>query len=220
MEHTGQLTSIKQEHKGDVIMNKDYTKVTITVHKGALKYLVPLLETLKQMGNLGCSRKIIIDTWKKEFYWDGDGQCRIKSIKAYGKPMPIKRLICWFKGHDYKNSGDYAMCWRCTKIKKTQENCSEPHKGQETASTKSSYPAVFCEGQKEYIKELEKLLRRYRNETPLGNQPHMIAHKVDALLTSAPKIKQNCDCGRTPLKNHQEGFPSECSWCKKPIGKV
>lgn len=26
------------------------------------------------------------------------------------------------------------------------------------------------------------LLRRYRNETPLGHQPHMIAHEVDALL--------------------------------------
>ena len=26
------------------------------------------------------------------------------------------------------------------------------------------------------------LLRRYRNETPLGNQPHMIAHEVDEIL--------------------------------------
>lgn len=26
------------------------------------------------------------------------------------------------------------------------------------------------------------LLARYRNETPLGHQPHMIAHEVDALL--------------------------------------
>ena len=30
--------------------------------------------------------------------------------------------------------------------------------------------------------ELLALLRRYRNETPLGHQPHMIAHEVDALL--------------------------------------
>ena len=28
------------------------------------------------------------------------------------------------------------------------------------------------------------LLRRYRNETPLGHQPHMIAHEVDALLAA------------------------------------
>jgi hypothetical protein len=26
------------------------------------------------------------------------------------------------------------------------------------------------------------LLRRYRDETPLGNQPHMIAHEVDAFI--------------------------------------
>ena len=32
------------------------------------------------------------------------------------------------------------------------------------------------------IAELEGLLRRYRTETPLGHQPHMIAHKVDAAL--------------------------------------
>ena len=29
---------------------------------------------------------------------------------------------------------------------------------------------------------LRELLRRYRTETPLGHQPHMIAAKVDALL--------------------------------------
>lgn len=31
----------------------------------------------------------------------------------------------------------------------------------------------------ERIATLESLLKRYRNETPLGNQPHMIAHQVD-----------------------------------------
>ena len=29
---------------------------------------------------------------------------------------------------------------------------------------------------------LRALLTRYRNETPLGHQPHMIAHEVDATL--------------------------------------
>lgn len=29
---------------------------------------------------------------------------------------------------------------------------------------------------------LRKLVRRYRDETPLGHQPHMIAHQVDATL--------------------------------------
>jgi hypothetical protein len=35
---------------------------------------------------------------------------------------------------------------------------------------------------RERIAELEALLRRYRDETPIGHQPNMIAHKVDELL--------------------------------------
>lgn len=34
------------------------------------------------------------------------------------------------------------------------------------------------------LARVEMLLRRYRNETPLGNQPHMIAGEVDELLRS------------------------------------
>ena len=30
--------------------------------------------------------------------------------------------------------------------------------------------------------ELRRLLTRYRNETPLGHQPHMIAHEADKAL--------------------------------------
>ena len=32
------------------------------------------------------------------------------------------------------------------------------------------------------VAALEALLRRYRDETPIGHQPNMIAHKVDELL--------------------------------------
>lgn len=32
------------------------------------------------------------------------------------------------------------------------------------------------------IDELVRLLSRYRNETPLGNQPHMIAHEADTAI--------------------------------------
>lgn len=39
------------------------------------------------------------------------------------------------------------------------------------------------------VQELERLLRRYRNETPLGHQPHMIAHEVDAALTEKPRAE-------------------------------
>ena len=33
--------------------------------------------------------------------------------------------------------------------------------------------------------ELRRLLARYRDETPLGNQPHMIAHQADGALGRA-----------------------------------
>lgn len=33
------------------------------------------------------------------------------------------------------------------------------------------------------LEKRSALLTRYRNETPLGHQPHMIAHEVDAALT-------------------------------------
>lgn len=33
--------------------------------------------------------------------------------------------------------------------------------------------------------KLRALLARYRNETPLGHQPHMIAHEVDEALREA-----------------------------------
>ena len=35
------------------------------------------------------------------------------------------------------------------------------------------------------VERLRELLIRYRNETPLGHQPHMIAHEVDAALKEA-----------------------------------
>ena len=41
---------------------------------------------------------------------------------------------------------------------------------------------------REQVTLLRKLLTRYRNETPIGNQPHMICHEVDeALSPTEPK---------------------------------
>jgi hypothetical protein len=37
--------------------------------------------------------------------------------------------------------------------------------------------------------ELRRLLTRYRDETPLGNQPHMIAHQADEALGRGPNAK-------------------------------
>jgi cell division protein FtsB len=36
--------------------------------------------------------------------------------------------------------------------------------------------------------ELRRLLARYRDETPLGNQPHMIAEQADGALGRGPNI--------------------------------
>lgn len=37
---------------------------------------------------------------------------------------------------------------------------------------------------KQEVETLKALLRRYRNETPVGHQPHMICHLVDEALQS------------------------------------
>jgi hypothetical protein len=44
---------------------------------------------------------------------------------------------------------------------------------------------IACEHVLELLdknKALQAFLRRYREETPLGSQPHMIAHEVDKAL--------------------------------------
>lgn len=42
--------------------------------------------------------------------------------------------------------------------------------------------AIEIERLRSRITALEAMLRRYRNEVPLGHQPHMCAAVVDALL--------------------------------------
>ena len=44
-----------------------------------------------------------------------------------------------------------------------------------------------CEKQ---IVMLRNLLSRYRNETPVGNQPHMICHEVDEALAATDDMKE------------------------------
>lgn len=36
-----------------------------------------------------------------------------------------------------------------------------------------------------------RLLKRYRDETPLGHQPHMIAHEVDEVIARATNPNQS-----------------------------
>jgi hypothetical protein len=42
--------------------------------------------------------------------------------------------------------------------------------------------AIELDERREQCEELAALLRRYRKETPLGHQPHMIAHQADEAL--------------------------------------
>jgi len=41
----------------------------------------------------------------------------------------------------------------------------------------------------EVNQELLRLVKRYRAETPLGHQPHMIAHEADAAIAKAGEQK-------------------------------
>lgn len=44
-----------------------------------------------------------------------------------------------------------------------------------------------CSMTEAFLNRSVQLLRRYRTETPAGNQPHMICHQVDALLSEIDK---------------------------------
>lgn len=46
--------------------------------------------------------------------------------------------------------------------------------------------SVLASAAADRIERLEALLRRYRTETPLDHQPHMIAAEVDAALEEKP----------------------------------
>lgn len=45
--------------------------------------------------------------------------------------------------------------------------------------------AAARQAERETVAELRRLLARYRDETPLGHQPHMIAHLADKALGRA-----------------------------------
>lgn len=62
--------------------------------------------------------------------------------------------------------------------------CKQSVAGSNPARGTSSIRADIAE-------QMAALLRRYRNETPLGNQPHMIAHEVDAALSAWEASKGN-----------------------------
>ena len=45
--------------------------------------------------------------------------------------------------------------------------------------------------------DLRRLLARYRDETPLGNQPHMIAHEADEALARPNSSLKRAPAART-----------------------
>jgi hypothetical protein len=54
------------------------------------------------------------------------------------------------------------------------------------------------------IARLTTLLARYRNETPLGHQPHMIAHEADAVLDAAFRRSVKVVAKGAPLPDVKE----------------
>ena len=76
---------------------------------------------------------------------------------------------------------DDSQCWRC-RIAALEADKDEMLDGLERMDAEiAAWKRHWMAGREENIK-LKELLLRYRNETPLGHQPHMIAHEVDALL--------------------------------------
>jgi hypothetical protein len=70
-------------------LDRPRTTVTVRVvgeaNSDAVKSLVKILETLKQMGGWGCSRSVFIEDWGDErmkgiAFWDGDGSAKIEAI--------------------------------------------------------------------------------------------------------------------------------------------
>ena len=76
---------------------------------------------------------------------------------------------------------------------------SKPWKDEPTPLTDAASFAGFpgCTSATDHARDLERRLRnaerlltRYYNETPIGHHPHMIAHEVDAHLTAAKENGQ------------------------------
>ena len=66
----------------------DKVKIVIECNRAAAESLMPLLETLEKMGNIGSSRSITIDDWdhgEDSFGFDGDGPDSIDKITLEDK---------------------------------------------------------------------------------------------------------------------------------------
>ena len=80
---------IMKTAKGDY---KDKVRIIIDCNRSAADSLMPLLEQIKIMGNIGSSRSITIEDWNRDEEWaengfgfDGDGPDRIDEIKLEDK---------------------------------------------------------------------------------------------------------------------------------------
>ena len=62
---------------------KDKVRIIIDCNRAAADSMMPLLETMKNMGSIGSSRSIKIEDWdhgNDSFGFDGDGPDKIDSI--------------------------------------------------------------------------------------------------------------------------------------------
>ena len=84
----------------------------------------------------------------------------------------------------HPNRYEYLYCDGCWRIEYTW-NGSKP-KASRPLYTDTQLAAARLQGER-INQGLLTLLRRYRTETPLGHQPHMIAEQADAAIAAAEK---------------------------------
>lgn len=65
----------------------DQNIVSFTCSDSALEELLILLNRLKQLGDLGSSRRIFIEDFEGIIFFDGDGRDRLDNINVNGKPL-------------------------------------------------------------------------------------------------------------------------------------
>lgn len=86
----------------------------------------------------------------------------------------------------------YGQCNHCGENLTAGHSCSGMLRNRaffdaHSVKLRPSYDAIAAERDAlaARLAEALRLLRRYRTETPLGHQPHMIAHEADAVLRTA-----------------------------------
>lgn len=101
-----------------------------------------------------------------------------------GKPHhPMsERLVRFLVEHDFYDYGDH-FCWKFGGDGDNGESLAyEMDAFFELLENESDKLITELDEAKQQLLTAQNLIQRYRNETPLGHQPHMIAHDADQWL--------------------------------------